>query len=103
MIQFTTPTATFIVEKVLPLSDIYITFKQTKYEITKTNPIVTYGDTTTTLRVSFTQEETGRFASKEEVQVQVNWITPSGERGATVKTTIPVFENLLDEVIEYGN
>lgn len=103
MIRYTTPTITLIVETVIPASDIYVTFKQGKKKLTKDNPSVTVGDTTTTLLVPMTQEETAEFDSKDHVQVQVNWITPSGERYATRMSTVAAFENLLDEVIHYGD
>lgn len=105
MIQYTTPTITFIVETLLYESDdIYVTFKQDgKEKLTKSSvDILDRDDKTTTISVLLTQEDTGSFDYEKTVEIQVNWVTSDGSRDATMPYKEPVFRNLLDEVKSYG-
>ena len=105
MIRYTTPTITLTISNfTLPdEANVYVTLKQGTTLLTKNE--ITYAQTQTcsTFSITLTQEETGSFKTSSPVQVQVNWITSAGVRGATKIATIASFENLLDEVIDYGN
>lgn len=104
MIRYTTPAIPLTIEgKDITAHDIYVTFEQGSLELTKTGTdlVVSFSDPDTLITVTLTQEETAAF-SEAPVTVQVNWITSSGVRGATVKKTISVHGNLLEEVLAYG-
>ena len=106
MINYTTPTITLEVEGVdlTQNQDVYVTMLQGKTELQKTGEYldISYAEKSTIV-LSLTQEESADFQPSRTVQVQVNWITDEGERGATNIATIKVFRNLLEEVISYGN
>ena len=57
----------------------------------------------TELSVSLSQEETGAFLAGRRAEVQVNWIFSDGTRDATNIKQIDVSENLIAEVITYGD
>lgn len=111
MIKYTTPTIPLVVEGVdLTQSlDVYVTLEQTGVELTKkgTDLIITttthdqVTDTNITFRL--TQEETAAFNLHGRVQIQVNWIDSAGVRDATEIKSVPVMQNLLDRVIQYGD
>lgn len=102
MIRFTTPTIPLTVDKDLTGADIYVTFSQGGVKLTKQNPEYTIEDSKTSLSVPLTQEETAKFTGSEtKVNIQVNWIYPSGKRGATDIQSVKSLTNLLNEVIEY--
>jgi hypothetical protein len=107
MRRYTTPTLKLIVPLDITGADIRVSIKQSSHKILKIGSAVTavYDSRkgVTELAVSFTQEETGMFSAGGQAQVQVNWIKPNGDRGATDIETINVTENLLNEVISYGN
>lgn len=110
MINYTTPTESFLIEGYdLSSQDVYVTFEQGSRELTKSGSDLTIttetveGVTNTYISVLLTQEETAMFKPKDSVSVMVNWISEQGVRGATKQARIPVFENLLDRVITYGD
>lgn len=106
MINYTTPTISLTVEGVdLTGQDIYVTIEQGSHELTKSGADLTvaYADPDTTIEFNLTQEESASFAYSRSAQVQVNWISQNGVRGATTIAQVSVLKNLLDEVIEYGN
>lgn len=107
MINYTTPTITLEVEGVdlTQNQDVYVTMLQGNTELQKTGEDldISYAQEKSTIVLSLTQEESADFQPSRTVQVQVNWITDEGERGATNIATIKVFRNLLDEVISYGD
>lgn len=103
MIRFTTPTLPLIVEADLTGMDIYASLSQGCIKLTKKCNDYSVEDNQTTINLPLTQEETGKFKADEKIDIQVNWINSIGNRGATVTKTILTIENLLNEVIEYGN
>lgn len=88
-------------------ADIRVSIKQGANKILKRGSavIAVYNSVkgATELAVSLTQEETSMFSAGSQAQIQVNWIRSDGNRGATDVETIKVTENLLNEVISYGN
>ena len=88
-------------------ADIRVSIKQGANKILKRGSAVTavYNSVkgATELAVSLTQEETGIFSAGSQAQIQVNWIRSDGNRGATDAEMIKVTENLLNEVISYGD
>lgn len=103
MIRYTTPTLVLEIEADLTGADVYVTLRQACRELTKKNPAATTDEGVTTLNIPLTQEETSDFSDTLPVAVQVNWITPGGNRQATEIATFRTFANLLAEVISYGN
>lgn len=107
MRRFTTPSLPMTVPVDLTGADIYVTIKQGQRKLQKTGEdVVSVYDSEsgkTTLTVTLTQEETGAFLAEESATIQVNWIFADGTRSATNIKKIDVSENLLNEVIEYGD
>ena len=111
MIRFTTPIEKIVLRGIdLSDKDVYVSFKQrlghnqgtTLVEKEGDDLDVTYDGTDTTVLCPLTQEETGSF-SKGNCSVQVNWINANGTRDATARiATVPVTDNLHEEVISYG-
>ena len=107
MRRFTTPTLPMTVPIDLTGAEIHVTIKQGARKIQKTGTDVTaiYDSESgkTELSVSLTQEETGAFFAEKKAYVQVNWIFSDGTRDATDIKQIDVSENLIAEVITYGD
>lgn len=105
MIRYTTPTITLTIEKtILPEgAEVYVTIQQGNKKLTKKNPEIERGEKNTVLLVELTQDESAKFESKDPAFVQVNWITSDGTRNATKAASVFIFDNLLSEVVEYGN
>lgn len=107
MRRYTTPTIPMTVPVDLTGAEIHVTIKQGARKLEKTGSDVTvvYDSESgkTELSVSLTQEETGLFVAEKKVYVQVNWIFQNGIRDATNIKQISVSENLISEVIDYGD
>lgn len=107
MKRFTTPSIPMTVPVDLTGADIYVTIKQGQRKLQKTgSDVISVYDSEsgkTTLTVTLTQEETGAFLAEKSATIQVNWIFEGGTRSATNIKKIDVSENLLNEVIEYGD
>lgn len=103
MIKFTSPTLNLIVDADLTNADIYVSMVQGAYEVVKTDVSITVSEGQTRIPVTLTQEETARFKREKPIDIQVNWITPSGTRIATDIYTTFALRNLLPEVISYGS
>lgn len=110
MVKYTTPTIHLIVEGVdITDKDIYVTLEQGNIELSKTGSDLTVTaiteeqNTDTDITFVLTQEETGQLNPCRNVMIQVNWIASNGVRAATEIKAIGVMQNLLDEVIDYGN
>ena len=107
MRRYTTPTLPMTVPVDLTGAEIHVTIKQGARKIQKTGAdIVSVYDSEsgkTELSVSLSQEETGAFLAEKKAYVQVNWIFPNGIRDATNIKQIDVSENLIAEVITYGD
>lgn len=107
MRRYTTPTLPMTVPVDLTGAEIHVTIKQGARKIQKTGTdIVSVWDAEsgkTTLSVTLTQEETGAFIAGRKAEVQVNWIFADGTRDATNIKPIDVSENLIAEVITYGD
>ena len=109
MIRYTTPSIPLTVEGVdLTGNDIYVSLEQMKHKLVKTGDDLivttdTHGQVTDTI-ITFvlSQEESALFDFGKSCSIQVNYINNAGVRDATDIATIGVMENLLDEVIEYG-
>lgn len=107
MRRYTTPTLPMTVPVDLTGAEIHVTIKQGARKIQKTGAdVVSVYDSEsgkTELSVSLSQEETGAFLAGKSAEVQVNWIFESGIRDATNIKRIDVSENLIAEVITYGD
>lgn len=107
MRRFTTPALPMTVPVDLTGADIYVTIKQGQRKLQKTgSDVISVYDSEsgkTTLAMTLTQEETGQFLSEKKAYVQVNWIFADGTRDATNIKQIDVSENLIAEVITYGD
>lgn len=105
MIRFTTPVISVTVKKDLTGNEITFSILQDEKvaidkEIT-TFEVDQHG--VTSFQVFLSQEETGRLRAGGSALLQVNWINAAGIRDATKIKEIPVFRNLLDKVIDYGD
>ncbi len=99
--QYTTPTEEFVIEGIdLTGFDVWVSFQQGRREL-DIKADVTSDGTDTTASVSLTQEQTAGF-KPGKVAVQVNWVTPEGQRDATEKGEVAWYSNLLERVVEYG-
>lgn len=106
MINYTTPTLHLIVEGIdLTGQEIYVTLEQSNRELTKSGEdlTVTLDGEDTKIEFTLSQEESASFQYSRSAQVQVNWISQNGVRGATNIAQIGVLKNLLDEVLDYGD
>lgn len=102
MIRYTTPTVELVIEGVdLTGLTVLATLGQKRQRLTIESEQVTYDGTDTTVIVTLTQEQLGRFA-EGDAEMQVNWIWPSGKRGATLKAPVSIYGNLLERVVAYG-
>lgn len=109
MRQYTTPSYTLTINGVdLTGCDVYVTFRQGVKTVTIDDPTVTHHAATetepekTVIGVSLTQEQTAAFNSRQDADVQVNWIDVHEKRNATNIKAVPVLPNLLPEILEYG-
>ena len=101
MRRYTTPTIELTVEGVdLTGVRVLVTFAQRRQRLTIEDATVAYDGTDTTVTLSLTQEQLGRFA-EGEARVQVNWVDMKGHRNATVEAPLVVTGNLLERVISY--
>ena len=82
---------------------VFVTFEQDYREITKTGDelAVEYGDDTSTISVSLTQQETLGL-KKGKADVQVRFIDREGHAEATDKKAVTIDDVLLERVIEYA-
>jgi len=107
MRRYTTPTLPMTVPVDLTGAEIHVKIKQGARMIQKTGTdVVSVYDSEsgkTELSVSLSQEETGAFLAGRRAEVQVNWIFSDGTRDATNIKQIDVSENLIAEVITYGD
>lgn len=107
MKRFTTPTLKLGVPLDITGSDIYVSIRQGANKLQKSGTAIVAvydsADDVTELSVTLAQDETAIFSVGSRVRLQVNWITPDGTRDATDIWSFEVTENLLNEVIEYGN
>ncbi len=102
MIRYTTPTITLTINAVLPENaKAIVSLRQNRKQLDKEVEI-DRGEKTSTLVVELTQSESAAFVSDAPVLVQVNWITPDGDRDATKVASVVAFDNLLDKVISYA-
>ena len=107
MRRYTTPTIPMTVPVDLTGADVWVTIRQGQQKLQKTGTdvVMVYDSESgkTTLSVTLTQEESGAFLAEKTATIQVNWIFADGTRDATNIKRIDVSENLLSEVIAYGN
>lgn len=103
MIRYTTPTIPVEIEADFSLAEVIVSFVQDCIQLDKVIDDYTVADGVTTFNVELSQEETARFDAGKPVHVQVNAIFPDGIRVATNIQRIKTFENLLDQVVEYGD
>lgn len=99
MTRYTTPTLQLEIEGDLSNCDVFVTLSQNVTTVTKQIYDFTVSDNVTTINVHLTQQETGQFSAVAKVQIQVNWISASGDRAATNIAFVSLFDNLLSQVI----
>ena len=93
-----TPTFTFNLPESVDLTEaknVYVTFKQNRTSLTKTDLEVSAH----TVEVYLSQAETRMF-DEGTVAVQLNWTYADGQRAATVIKKVYWTQNLLDKVVE---
>lgn len=100
MIRFTTPVLQLEVEADLTGMEVHVTIEQAGIKLDKTVDDFTVEDGITHIDLPLSQEESGQFNAARQVKIQVNFISTSGDRGATSIESVDVNQNLLDEVIE---
>lgn len=101
MIQWTTPTHVHTVRGVdLTGFDVYVSYKQGRNELTIPAGEVAHDGTDTTVTVRLTQKQTGSFKAGT-VKVQINWVTPEGNRDAVLVKSVEVDENLMAKEVGY--
>ena len=101
MIQWTTPTHTHTVKGIdLTGYDVYVSYKQSRNELTIPAKSVSYDGKDTTVVVQLTQRQTGAFKAGS-VKVQINWVTPEGNRDAVLVKSVEVDENLMAKEVSY--
>lgn len=97
--QYTTPTFTLtFTEEELDLtqaSNVYVTFGRGRNKLTKTGEALTVS--TKQIEVKLSQQESARFNG--DVEIQANWVLPSGDRVASEVVTVSIDDQLLTEVI----
>lgn len=98
--QYTTPTFTLsFSEEDLDLTQaasVYVTFQSGSYVLTKDAEDLTVQEKS--IDVYLTQNETARFQTGI-VEIQVNWITPNGNRAASTVGTCQISKQLLKRVV----
>lgn len=101
MIQWTTPTHRHTVRGIdLSGYDVYVSYKQSRNELTIPAETIAYDGTDTTVTVQLTQKQTGAFKAGT-VKVQINWVTPDGNRDAVLVKSVEVDENLMAKEVSY--
>lgn len=108
MRRFTTSEETYTIEGVnLTGCRVIVSYTQkigrsnNAHEVHVSDTSVSYDGTDTIVTVNLTQEQTGGFMPGR-CQVEVNWISPDGKREGTEIITVGVEDNLLREVMAYG-
>lgn len=97
MIKWTTPTLEMTIPDGIEFDWLLLTFKQLNYEVEKI--IDSSSITDNKFYVTFTQEETGQFATGTKVEVQINMMNGT-ERIATLIDELVVTKNLHDSYID---
>ena len=99
--QYTTPSFTLtFTDQELDLtqaSGVYVTFKSGGNTLTKTGESLTVA--AKQIDVHLTQQETAQF-KVGDVEIQANWVMPSGDRAASDIVTCKIDRQLLTAVIE---
>lgn len=102
-VRGTSPTIKLMVPETINLREasiIYATFEQGKLSITKNSSADNFEFIEDNIiGVPFTQEETFRFREGVNVDIQLNWLTQTGKRDATIIRSIRFGRNLFNEVI----
>lgn len=100
MIRYTTPVLQLEVEADLTNMEVHVTIEQAGITLDKIVDDFTVEDGITHIDLPLTQVESGQFNAARQVKIQVNFISSSGDRGATSIESVDINQNLLDEVIE---
>lgn len=99
--QYTTPTVslTFTDEDLdlTAATNVYVTFKSSKTEITKTGTDLTVAEKQIDVKLS--QAETGSLGTGG-IQIQANWTDATGGRAASNIVTYDISKQLLQRVVE---
>lgn len=103
MIQYTTPTHSYVVEGIdLSGCDMWVSYQQGDAKLDVKATTVSYDGIDTTATVNLSQEQTGAF-EPGTVKVQLNWVYPNGKRDAVSVKSIDVGRNLIPRVMGYGD
>ena len=96
----TTPTITYTFSVVRPseLTKAYLSLKQNERLVLEKN-LSDAVASEKALSWTLTQEETLAMKTNTPVFMMLNWLTASGVRGASEKTSFPVDDNYKGEVI----
>lgn len=104
MIRYTTPTFLLEVDRDLTDVNVYVSLEQGttfKEDIKVTPDIMTVSEGKTTIKITPSQETTGKLKIGSQLRIQINVINSLGVREASEIRSIGVSENLLEEIIEY--
>lgn len=105
MKRYTTPTLAVRIEgNGLAGCDVYVTLKQGSKKLTFTGEDIVsleLDDDGMTVYIVLTQEQTAAFRPNLPVLMQANVVDPTGRRAATEMKNVGIWNNLLDEVIEF--
>jgi len=106
LVQYTTPEFTFVINDdgvdLTTAANVYVTFKQSVFMITKTGEDLTIEDSKT-IKVSLSQEESTYF-STGPLLIQINWTfldeNDKLQRVSTGIKQVQLTQNLLSKVVE---
>lgn len=103
MIRYTTPTHEHVVHGIdLSGYDVYVSYRQGSKTLNVKADAVSYDGTDSTVTVSLSQPQTGRFRAGK-VRVQINWVTSDGKRNAVRPKDMDMDDNLMERVVAYGS
>jgi hypothetical protein len=112
MRRYTTPTLTLIAQRkdehsclIKPIDltphHVWVTLEQPNVELEFDSPTMTLEEDGTHVTIALTQQQTAQL-QVGTAEVQINWMTADGVRGATEIGRVRLDRNLLEEVREYG-
>lgn len=112
MRRYTTPTLTLLAQAYDEQTDTYgpidlttyrvwVSIEQPHSQLEFADPTMELTEDGTLVTLRLTQEQTARLCIGT-AEVQINWMTSDGTRGATDIGRLVIDRNLLGEVREYG-
>lgn len=107
MIRYTTPVLICRVPLNITDAQIYVSIRQNevnlKYKVDPEDTSYDDEEGETTIKAYFTQKQTAKLRKDSAAEIQVNWIYSDGNRNATRIRKIKTTDNLIGEVLQYGD